>query len=61
MLDKTYGKMPDDESSTQIIMEYQSYIQLLANATTFNQTMVNDTQTIAHFKDWMGQTPDLAY
>ena len=26
MLDKTYGKMPNGESSTQIIMEYQSYI-----------------------------------
>ena len=60
MIDKTYGKMPDKGSDLQVIMEFESYISLLANSTTFNETMV-DTETISHFKDWMRDTPNLAY
>ena len=41
-------------------MEYEYYIQMLADSTTFNETMV-DKETIGHFKDWMLNTPDLAY
>ena len=42
-------------------MEYEYYIQMLADSTTFNETMVNNTETIGHFKDWMRNTPGLAY
>ena len=60
MIDKTYGKMPESGSGLQVIMEFESYISLFANSTTFNETMV-DSETIGHFKDWMRDTPNLAY
>ena len=41
-------------------MEYEFYIQLLANTTEFNENLV-DPETSNHFIDWMRETPDLAY
>ena len=42
LFDKTYGKMPEKQSEAQIIMEYEFYMQLLAQSTIFNKTIVND-------------------
>ncbi len=41
-------------------MEYEYYLQLLADSTVFNETIVN-AQQIEHFTDWMRDTPNLAY
>ena len=60
MIDKTYGKMPDDRANRQIMMEYSYYIEVFAETTTFNSAYYRDYQ-IAYFKEWMLSTPDLAY
>ena len=45
MLDKTYGKMPEEWSEKQIFMEFEYYLDLLADSTTFNETLV-DAETV---------------
>lgn len=59
-MSKTYGKMPDDGSSNQIIMEYEYFTDTLANTTTFNSDWM-DEATSAQFKSWMLSVPDLSY
>ena len=36
VLSKTYGKMPDSDASKQIIMEYEYFMDTLANTTDFD-------------------------
>jgi hypothetical protein len=60
VIDKTYNKMPLEDMESQVIMEYDSYLQVLGDNTVFNETYV-DAETALHFKDWMRDTPNLAY
>ena len=60
MLDRTYGKMPDSGAKQQVIMEFAYYAHMLANTTTWNETIVPQaTQT--QFKSWMLSEKDLSY
>lgn len=43
MISKTYGKMPDQDSKRQILMEFSTYTQVLAESTTFNSTVYSAT------------------
>ena len=40
-MSKTYGKMPDSDASKQIIMEYEYFMDTLANTTVFNEKCVD--------------------
>lgn len=57
---KTYGKFRDSDAQKQIVMEYEYFLDTLANTTTFNSTFIKE-QTAEQFKAWILATPDLAY
>ena len=60
VLSKTYGKMPDSLASKQIIMEYEYFMDTLANSTVFDPQCV-DASTAEYFKSWMLSVPGLSY
>ena len=60
MIGETYGKMPQTDAENQIIMEYESMIDLIAQSTTFNQDFVSK-ELGASILAWMQSVPDLSY
>lgn len=40
LFSQTYGKMPEDGSKNQIIMEYEYFMDIIANNTRFNETVI---------------------
>ena len=60
VLSKTYGKMPDSLASRQIIMEYEYFMDTLANSTVFDPQCL-DASTSEYFKSWILSVPGLSY
>ena len=42
LFSQTYGKMPDNGSKKQIIMEFEYFMDMIANNTRFNETVVSE-------------------
>ena len=52
--------MPDLDANKQIIMEFEYFMDTLANTTIFDSAWIDDS-TSAQFKSWMLSVPDLSY
>ena len=40
LVTETHGKMPDENSQNQIVMEFEYYTDLIAQSTTFDEALV---------------------
>ena len=60
MIGETYGKMPDAGAENQIIMEYEHYMNLFAQSTTFDKKHV-DEKLGEHLLSWIQTESNLAY
>jgi len=60
MISDTYGKMPEAGAKSQIIMEYEHYMDIFAESTTFNQELV-DPELSEKMLTWMLTVPELSY
>ena len=49
---QTYGKMPENGARKQIIMEYEYFMDIMANNTRFNETVVSK-ETEMQIRQWM--------
>ena len=49
---QTYGKMPENGARKQIIMEYEYFMDIMANNTRFNETVVPQ-ETGMQIRQWM--------
>ena len=60
MISETYGKMPLSKAKNQIIMEYEHYMDIFTESTTFNPLLFSEELSTA-FTDWLKQEPNLSY
>ena len=57
-LTKTYGKLPDNDAKTQLMMEYEYWVPAWANHTDFSDWLDEETET--HFKEYLN-SPGISY
>ena len=58
---ETYGKMPDDGSDRQIILEFENFMDTIAQSSEFSPICIKDKSTADYITNWMQSVPDLTY
>ena len=60
MIDKTYGKMPEDEANNQVMMELSYYMDYISAGTSLNKTYYTQEQE-DYLMNWLASTPNMTY